>query len=66
MILNVKGWHHLAVKKISSLLRKITSKYDDGIYYQNCVHSFATENKRGAHKKVCGKKNVKKKFKINI
>ena len=42
MISNGEGWHYLAVKKLSALLRGITS---------NFPHSFATENKREYHKK---------------
>ena len=43
MILNKEkeGWHYLAVKKLSALLYKETSKY--GVYCLNCIHSFRTE-----------------------
>ena len=36
-------WHYLAVKKLSALLRGITSKYHVGFYCLNCFHSFATK-----------------------
>ena len=39
-----KGWHYLAVKKLSALLRGITSQHG-GFYCLNCLHSFRTENK---------------------
>ena len=46
MILNGEGWHYLAVKKLSALLRGIMSKYHNYFYCVNYLHSFATENKR--------------------
>ena len=47
-----EGWNYLAVKKLSALLRGITSKHHGDFYYLNCLHSFATENKRESHQKV--------------
>ena len=47
---------YLAVKKLSALFRGITSKHHGDFYCLNCLHSFATENKRESHKKVCEKK----------
>ena len=52
MIPNEKSWHYLAVKKLSTLLRGITSKHNGYFYYLNCLHSFRTENKLGCHEKV--------------
>ena len=49
-------WHYLAVKKLSALLRRITSKNNGDFYCLNCLHSFRTKNKFEWHKKVCGKK----------
>ena len=57
MILNGKGrevksegrWYYLAVKKLSTLLRRITCL--------NCLHSFRTKNKLESHKKVCNNKD---------
>ena len=46
------GWHYLAVKKLSSLLREITSKHSCNIYCLNCLNSFKTQYKLKAHKKV--------------
>ena len=37
--------HYLAAKKLSALLRGITSKYHGDFYYLDCPHSFATEKK---------------------
>ena len=57
MILNGKGWHYLAVKKLSALLRGITSKQHGDFYCLNCLHSFTTEKQLESHKKVCENKN---------
>ena len=48
-----EGWHYLAVKKLSTLLRGITSKHHGHFYCLNCLHSFVTENKLKSHEKVC-------------
>ena len=45
MIPNGEGWHYLAMNKLSALLRAIMSDF----YCMNCLHSFATENKRESH-----------------
>ena len=62
MLPNEKGWHYLAAKKKQNkktkqiaLWRGITSKHHGDFYCLNCLHSFATENKRESHKKVCQK-----------
>ena len=46
-----KLWNYLAVRKLSTLLRRITSKHHDDFYCLNCLHSFATEKKLESHKK---------------
>ena len=51
MIPNGEGWHYLAVKTLSALLRGITSKYRGDFYCLSCFHCFATENKQKIHKK---------------
>ena len=45
-------WHHLAVKRLSVLLRGITSKYVGGFYCLNCFQSYSTNNKLKKHKDV--------------
>ena len=45
MIPHGEEWHYLAVKKLSALLRGITSKQHGDFYCLNCLHSFATEKK---------------------
>ena len=40
-----KQWNYLAVKKLSALLRGITSKNKGDFYCLNCFHSFRTKNK---------------------
>ena len=44
-------------KKRSALLRGITSKHHGDFCCLNCPHSFAIENKRESHNKVCEKKD---------
>ena len=39
-----EGWHYLAVKKQSTLLRGITSKHHVHFYCLNCLHSFRKKN----------------------
>ena len=51
-----KQWHYLAVKKLSSILRGITSNINGDFYCLNCLHSFRTKNKLESHKKVCKNK----------
>ena len=54
MISNGENWHYLAVKYLSRLLRGITSNYNSDYYYcLNCLHSYRTENKLNAHRKIC-------------
>ena len=44
-------------KKISALLRGITSKNNGDFYCLNCVHAFRTKNKLELHKKFCQNKD---------
>ena len=44
-------------KKLSALLKRITSKHDGDFYSLNCVHSFRTKSKLDSHKKVCKNKD---------
>ena len=53
MISNKEKWHYSPVKKLSALLRGITSKHHGDFYCLNCFHSFATENKLQSHKRAC-------------
>ena len=46
-------WYYLLVKKLSRLLRGITSNHKEHFYCLNCFHSYRTENKLEAHKKIC-------------
>ena len=52
MIPNGEGWHYLAVKKLSALLRRITYKHHGDFYCLNCLHPFTTDNQRESHEKV--------------
>ena len=51
-----EGCHYLAVKKIFTLLREITSKHNGDFYCFNCLHTFRTENKLKSHEKLCKNK----------
>ena len=53
MISDGQKWHYLVVKNLSRLLRGITSNHKEDFYCLNCFHSYRTENKFEAHKKIC-------------
>ena len=53
MITDGKKWHYLTVKNLSGLLRGIPSTHKGDFYCLNCFHSYRTENKLEAHKKIC-------------
>ena len=44
-------------KKVSTLVKGITSKRHEDFYWLNCLHSFRTKKKFKSHEKLC-KKNV--------
>ena len=56
MIPNGEWWHYVAVKKLSASLGGIASNHHGDFYCLNCLHSFATENKRESYKKICKNK----------
>ena len=45
MITDDKKWHYLVVKRLWSLLKGITSNYNEDFYGLNCFHSYRTKNK---------------------
>ena len=49
--------HYLAVKKLSALLRGITSKHYGEFFCLICLYSFRTKNKLESHKNVCKNKD---------
>ena len=53
MISNGENWHYLAVKKLSGLLRGITSNHKEDFYCLNCFCAYSTKNKLEEHKKIC-------------
>ena len=53
MITDGEKWHYLAVKKLSELLRGITSNHNEDFYCLNCFPAYTTDNKFETHKKVC-------------
>ena len=52
MIPNGGGWHYLARKALSVLLRGKTLKNNGIFYYLNCLFSFRRKNKLELHKNV--------------
>ena len=52
-----KQRHYLAVKKLSALLREITSKNNVDFYCLNSFHSFRTKKKLESHTRVCENKD---------
>ena len=64
MIPNWEGWHYLALKMLSALLTGLTSKYHSDLYCLNFLYTFATENKRESHWKVCENKVFLKLFNV--
>ena len=53
MITDGEKWHYLAVKKLSALIRGITSKHEGDFYCLNCLHSYRTKSRLEKHKNVC-------------
>ena len=49
----VKKWHYLGVKKLSALLRGVTSNQNGDFYCLIFFHSYSTEKKREKHEKEC-------------
>ena len=52
-----KWWRYLAIKKLSSLLKGITSKYHGDFYCLYCLHSLPTEKKLSCIKDWCENKD---------
>ena len=50
---NGQNWHYLVAKKLSGLLRGITSIDKEDFNCLNCFHSYRTKNKLETHKKIC-------------
>ena len=53
MINNGENWHYLVVKKLSGLLRGVTSNHKEDFYCLNCFCAYSTKNKLEEHKKIC-------------
>ena len=53
LITNGQKWHYLAVKRLSGLLKGVTSNNNGDFYCLNCFCSYRTKNKPDLHKKVC-------------
>ena len=48
---------YLSAKKLSTVLRGITSKHQGDFYCLNYFHSFATQNNFESHEKACENKD---------
>ena len=48
-----ENWHYLCVKKLSALLRGISSNHNGDVYCMNCFRAFRTKSKLEVHKKMC-------------
>ena len=57
MVPNGEKWYYLTVKKLSGLLRRITSKHHGDFYCLNCLHSIVPEKKLESRKKGCENKD---------
>ena len=53
IITDDEKWHYTAVKRLSGLLRGITSTNNGDFYCLNCFHAFRTKNKLEVHQKIC-------------
>ena len=53
MIIDGEKWHYLAEKKLSALLRGITSNHVGDFYCLNYLHSYRTKDKLKKHENVC-------------
>ena len=54
MITDGEKWHYRAVKKLSALLRRVTSNHNGDFYCLNCFHAYTTKDKLETHKEICG------------
>ena len=57
MVPNGEGWHYLAVIRLSTLLKRITSKNNGNFYSLIYLRSFRTKNKPVSHNKVSENKD---------
>ena len=49
--------HYLTVKRLSALLKGITSKHNGDFYCLNCFHSYTSKESIEKHTKVCEDKD---------
>ena len=57
MITDDEKWHYLAVKKLSILLRGITSKHNGDFYCLNYFNSYSKNEKLKKHINACKNHN---------
>ena len=58
MIPNGEGWHYLAVKTLSALIRRIMSKHHCDCYCLNCLHFLQQKTNANLKKKKKKKKKI--------
>ena len=57
MINDGDKWHSLTVRRLSALLRGITSKHHGDFYCLNCFHSYPSKESLENHMKLCEDKD---------
>ena len=53
IITDAKKWYCLAAKRLSALLKRITSKHDGDFYCLNCFCSYSTKDKLTKYENLC-------------
>ena len=53
MITDGKKWRYLTVKRLPTLLKRITSNHKGDFYCLNCFHSYSTKKQLKKYEKVC-------------
>ena len=57
MITDGEKWHYLTVRRLSALLKGITSRHDGDFCCLNCFDSYASKKSLEKHMKVCENKD---------
>ena len=53
MISDGEKYHYLTVRRLSALLKGVTSNHNGDFYCLNCFHSYKTKSSLKMHVKVC-------------
>ena len=57
MITDGDKWHYLTVRRLSALLKRITTKHHGDSYYLNCFHSYPSKESLEKYMKLCEDKD---------